>query len=114
MTNQFESSFSEQEQRENDELQIYESAIRRFLDEQWPVSEKKHRYSFGEFDVSAPQREDLIKVQSGDFSITHFRTSPRKDSKKKNFSFYVGKTEFHISGKAADRIYELMEQDEQK
>ena len=99
---------SQQENKETNELVKYESAIRKFLKEQKPNNPDKVEYDFGDFDISDPREGDIVKMQSGDFEITNFRTTKRPNSDKSNLRFYIGKTELHIFGKAADRIYELM------
>jgi hypothetical protein len=110
MPEKFEGATPPQESREIQAKQ-FESAIRKFFREQWPndPEAKKTNYGF-DFDISAPRIDDMRRVQSGDFEITHFQTSPTPDPKKLSFHFYVGDTEFHISRKAADRVYELMEE----
>lgn len=98
--------------KESGEIQAkqFESAIRKFLREQWPKNPEAEKPSYGfDFDISDPKMGDLRCVESDDFEITNFRTSPASDPEKLNFHFYVGGTEFHITGKAADRIYELIE-----
>ncbi len=99
--------------QESKEIQAgqFESAIRKFFREQWPDSPEAKKTSYGfDFDISDPKMADMRRVQSGDFEISHFQTSPTSDPEKLSFHFYVGGTEFHIQGKAADRIYELMEE----
>lgn len=89
----------------------FKSAITKFLTEEFAnfPDQMSNRFGF-DFDISAPKKADLESLQSGDFVITNFQTSPTADPEKLSFTFYVGETEFHISGKAADRVYELMEE----
>ena len=110
-----ENFLEEGEENEKSELEKYEPAIRRFLKEQFggSIEDKGQKYSF-EFDISVPHAEDMKNIRLGNFEITNFRTSPSPnpdESDKLNFHFYIGETEFHISGKAADRVRELMEEE---
>ncbi|MFA6392009.1 MAG: hypothetical protein WCW66_04655 [Patescibacteria group bacterium] len=89
----------------------FKSAITKFLTEEFAMFPERLSNHYGfDFDISAPKKADLDSLQSGDFEITNFQTSPTSDPEKLGFTFYVGDTEFHISGKAADRVYELMEE----
>lgn len=85
-------------------LAKYESAIRKFLKEQIG----KNDYGL-EFDISDSKMNDMQSISLNDFKITKFSLSPRAEDKNPNFHFYVGRTEFHITGKAADRIRELLD-----
>ncbi|NMC51387.1 hypothetical protein GYA54_01510 [Candidatus Kuenenbacteria bacterium] len=110
MPEKFEGATPPQESKENQGEQ-FESAIRKFFREQWPDNPETKKQGYGfDFDISDPKIDDMKRVQSGDFEISHFQTSPTSDPEKLSFHFYVGGTEFHIQGKAADRIYELMEE----
>ncbi|MFA6131526.1 MAG: hypothetical protein WC702_00455 [Patescibacteria group bacterium] len=110
MQEKFSSATPPQESREI-KIEQFESAIRKFFREQWPDDPKSKRINYGlGFDISDPKSADMRRVQSGDFEITHFQKLPTSDPKKPSLHFYVGGTEFHISGKAADRIYELMKE----
>jgi hypothetical protein len=89
-----------------------ERAIIKFLKEQVPKEPgaKTNNYGF-DFDISDPKMDDMKKISSGQFTINKLRTSPTSEACKLSFHFYVGKTEFHLQGKAADRIYELIAED---
>ena len=89
----------------------YESAIRKFLQLQYGKDREQTRVSYPDraFDVSHPKSEDLDAVRSGNFEISHFRLSPTTDPHRQSFNFYVGGTEFNVTGAAADKIRELME-----
>ncbi len=110
MPEKFEGATQPQESKEN-QVEQFQSAIRKFFKEQWPRDPTTKKTSYGfDFDISDPKMADMKRVQSGDFEISHFRTSPTSDPEKVSFHFYVGGTEFHIQGKAVDRIYELMKE----
>ncbi|MEA3399168.1 MAG: hypothetical protein U9R00_01495 [Patescibacteria group bacterium] len=99
--------------QESKEIQAgqFESAIRKFFREQWLADPEMEKTSYGfDFDISDPKIADMKRVRSGDFEISNFRTSPTFDPEKLSFHFYVGDSEIHIQGKAADRIYELVEE----
>jgi len=94
-----------------EEFKKYEPAIRKFFAEYWSNKREEVRMNYGfDFDTSAPRPKDIEAIQSENFEITNFSTAPTDDPKKLSFAFYVGDTEFHLSGKAADRIYELTEE----
>lgn len=91
-----------------DEEERFKHAIIQFLGEYF--SNDEQQYSFVDVDISSPRPKDMERVRSGNFQIDNLRrTTPFDDPEKVNFHFYVGKTEFHITGKAAARVYELME-----
>ncbi|MDD5750077.1 MAG: hypothetical protein PHU56_00270 [Candidatus Pacebacteria bacterium] len=102
------------EGKEND-LGKFEKAIRAFLAEQTPatLNEKRNKGErpadyFSDFDVSNPRPNDMKAWQSGDYEIRNFRISPTDKKDIRGFHFNVGDTEFHIMGKAAERVYELL------
>lgn len=99
------------ERRVESGLGNYENAIRKFLQLQFGEDSKhtRIRYDNRAFDVSDPKIGDIDAVRSGNFEISGFRVSPTKDLHKPNFNFYVGGTEFNVTGAAADKIRELME-----
>lgn len=110
MPEKFEGTTPPQESKEIS-AQQFESAIRKFFREQWQNDPEAKKTNYGlDFDISAPNPADMRCIQLNDFKIAHFQTSPTADPEKFSFHFYVGSTEFHISGKAADRIYELVEE----
>jgi hypothetical protein len=85
----------------------YESAIKLFIKEYFQNSAG---YGF-DFDISAPSQDDVEEIRSGgDYEITNFSAWPENEEKKQNLIFYVGRTEFHVSGKAINRINELLEE----
>jgi hypothetical protein len=84
-----------------------ERAIKSFLKE--TIIDRLSGYSLAEFDISAPRIEDMQRIRSGDFEIRDYRTTPRRDDDQANYHFYVGGTEFHITGRAADRVRQMME-----
>ena len=113
MSEKFENITSQNENNENNENKVerFDSAIRKFFKEQWPDNPEDKKISYGfDFDISKPKIADIKRVKSGDYEITQFQTSSTNDPDKLSFHFYVGDTEFHISGKAAERIYEIMEE----
>lgn len=83
----------------------YEEAIRKFLKEYF--LEKGRGYGIGEVDFSAPKMTDMALAQNGDYVIENFSVSENEDGSK-NFNFYIGKTEVHLTGKAAQKINESL------
>ncbi|PIR96984.1 MAG: hypothetical protein COT91_03615 [Candidatus Doudnabacteria bacterium CG10_big_fil_rev_8_21_14_0_10_41_10] len=101
-------------QQESKEIQAkrFESAIKKFFREQWTSGPEIKKLNHGyDFDISAPKTDEIRPVQSGNFKISCFETSPTSDSEKLRFHFYVGNKDFFISGKAAYRVYELIKEE---
>ncbi len=88
---------------------MQESAIKKFLAEVLHRGGEKplKRYAPDLVDISDPHAEDLQKISQTDYEITNLRTVKRPDGKI-DYHFYVGRTEFHIKGEAADGLSELM------
>lgn len=84
-------------------LDKYESVIREFLKEYF--ENNCHGYGL-DVDFSAPTREDMNRVRSGDYEITYF--SVNGNDEIKNLDFYIGKTEVHLTGEAAKKIHESL------
>ncbi len=90
-----------------DESGRHENAIRTFLT-QYFQTQKEERKTYGfDFDISAPRIEDMRAVQSGDYELRDFRVLEMADGSNQ-YHFYVGSTEFHITGKAAGEVSRLM------
>jgi len=94
------------------EFAEYKLAIRKFLQEQFPPAgsaKRANRPSWGfDFDMSDPEQGMIATIRSGNFKIESLVVHPGPDSEKLSFHFYIGRMEFHITRKAADRIRELM------
>ena len=89
------------------------AAVKQFVDKyfQTPGEERKH-YQIGEFDVSRPVSQDMERIHAGNYEIRNFSTAPRsqEDGDKKTYHFYVGNTEFHLMGEAADDFEKFQEE----
>ncbi len=90
-----------------------EAAIKNFLslvlhrDGEKPIK----KYEFGLVDVSNPYEQDLTSISKNNYQINNLKLAQRPDGKN-DYHFYVGQTEFHIKGQAADDLTELIQVNE--
>lgn len=95
------------------ESRKFEPAIKWLIREMMLVDEKGDSLlKIDGVDISDPKVSDSEKIKAGAFTITNFRTNPVSGSDKRSFHFNVGGTEFHITGEAAEKVYEITEQGE--
>lgn len=90
----------------------YEYAIRQVLIEYLTSrrSGEKEAYDTHEVQIDGARAEDMAAItEEGAFSIENIRVTPDKDEGK-SFHFRVGKTDFHITGQAAEKIEELKDE----
>lgn len=97
-------------QRQEKEADEYTPAIKGIVRKYFETINLKERLYSSDIDISDPTREDMASLQKGDFEVVNFRVTPRSDDGKQ-FHFYVGKTEIHITGEAADEIEGLIDKD---
>lgn len=78
---------------------------------------EKHPYASGEVDISDPQQKDVQQVNTGKFEVSKLLERPdEQHPEQKRYDFYVGGTEFHLTGSAAadiDRIDEELKHEAQ-
>ena len=82
----------------------YNHPIKRFLNDFFSSTEFREKYQ-KQVNISAPIPKDMEAVRSGDFAIRSIEI--REDEKNisgGSIHFYVGQTEFHMWGDAAENI----------
>jgi len=97
-------------QQEKEVVDEYVPAIKEIIRKYFETINLKECLYFSDIDISDPTMEDMASLHRDDFEITNFRITPRKGDGKQ-FHFYVGKTEIHITGEAADEIKRLIDKD---
>ncbi len=97
-------------QQEKEVVDEYVPAIKEIIRKYFETINLKEQLYSSDIDISDPTREDMASLHRDDFEITNFRITSRKDNGKQ-FHFYVGKTEIHITGEAADEIERLINKD---
>ncbi len=82
----------------------FEKPIKDFLGQF--LSEKElHGTHVREVDISAPIMKDMESIRKGDYQVRNVLVAPsQENSSGVSIHFYVGQTEFHIGGAAADLI----------
>ena len=90
-----------------EDISSYEPAIKKFIADYFAVP-LEERPSYGlEFDISDPKIKDAKNMASGDFEVGNVRVFSQSDGTK-DYHCYVGRTEFHITGKPAEEISALI------
>ncbi len=84
-------------------------ALKNFLAQVVSVGgqQPEKKYSFGLVDISRPMADDMQALASGNYQISNYRTAQRSDGGV-DYHFYIGQTEIHIKGQAADDLTELV------
>jgi|GEM_PF-2175618 len=88
----------------------YIPAIKEIIKKYFETISLKEPFYSSDIDISDPKMEDMASLRRGDFEIADLRITPKKNNGSQ-FHFYVGKTEVHITGEAADEIKELINKD---
>lgn len=60
-----------------------------------------------EMDISDPHLGDMDSINKKNFEITNLRITPGVKGSR-SFHFYVGRIEFHVAGRAAGRIENVL------
>lgn len=102
------------EPEKTNELPKYEKAIRDFLRDYFNTVLKERKQSpYDPYtDVHFSDTGDgrgFGPLQSGDYEITNFETAPLSGGRGTGFHFKAGGVETYLTGKAAQKIAEMIE-----
>lgn len=62
-----------------------------------------------EVDIGDPHEADMEAIGKNDFTISNLSVAPGI-KRGRTYHFYVGRTEFHVAGRAAQRVEEMFGQ----
>ena len=87
-----------------------EGVLKKFLEQTLWRSDKKplKKYDFGYIDVSRPRHDDMESIANGNYQIENLRIV-NNNQDQPEYHFYIGQTEFHITGPAAIDLTQLIE-----
>lgn len=81
----------------------YSPVIKKFLNEFF-ATPGDQRPNYGhDLDIGRPINKDMMALHSGDFEVGNIHVF-NKSGNEKEYCFYVGDTEFHVSGEPAKII----------
>ena len=93
-----------------DQTSPIRDAVKEFLDDYFKdPDDLRPRYTSIELQFDDPKLKDVSNLQSGSYNLMNVRVTPRDDdTTKNNYHVLVGKTDIHITGKAADVIDKIL------
>lgn len=90
---------------------FYEAAIKKFV--AWTLTPEGKRYRCGSdlsaFSTSGNTDADMKAIFTGKFEITDLSTNGASEPNELHIQFRVGKTDFYMQGKAAEKLVEFLE-----